>query len=100
MRNDRYRGFRPPSAASRKKNDLTGGEWCLLVGLGLLAFAALIVLSGLLTLVAWNVGVVGIVAAAGGSAGKITLGIAICANIAIGIVSRIFRPTPVKSDSK
>lgn len=95
MSNERYRGFRPPAASSRKKNDLTGGEWCLLIGLGLLVFSALVVLGGLFTLVAWNVGVVGIVAAAGGTVGKISLGIAICANIAIGVIGRIFRPVQV-----
>lgn len=65
----------------------------ILVGVFVIGIIGLaVVLGGLLTLLAWNVGVVGIVAAAGGSVGKIGLGIAICANIAIGIVGRIFRP--------
>lgn len=50
----------------------------------------IVVLSGLLTLLAWNVGVVGIAAALGSQVSTISLGVAICANFAIAIIGRIF----------
>jgi hypothetical protein len=60
----------------------------------------IVVLSGLLTLLAWNVGVVGIAAALGTKVATISLGVAICANFAISVISRIFRgPTKVTTGS-
>lgn len=90
MTQRKYNGFTPPRpGAGLKKGD--GPAGCLVGLLFLLVLVAVVILSGLLTLLAWNVGVVGIAAATGGSVGKISLGIAICVNIAIGIVARIFR---------
>lgn len=63
------------------------------VALGGLAGALLGVLFvGVITMFAWNVGVVGVVAASGGAVGKIGLLTAIAANFAIGIVARIVWP--------
>lgn len=95
----RYNGYLPPRAKGLNQGD--GAAGCLLLAIVLLVFLPIVViLSGLLTLLAWNVGVVAIVAACGGAVAKIGLGTAICANIALGIVGRIFRgPSKGASDS-
>lgn len=66
-----------------------------------LAFALLIgglaLLSALITKIAWNYGVVAIVAACGGHVAKISLVTALCFNIAWGIVTRPFRRMTTES---
>lgn len=94
----------PPRAPARKKYRprKSDSPWVtgLVISFCILLFVAIVVLSGLLTMLAWNIGVVGIAAALGATVGKISLGIAICANIAIGIIGRIFHgPTQVTSNS-
>ncbi len=74
----------------------------ILAGFGIavalvVVIAAIIVASGVLTMLAWNIGVVGLVAATGGSISKISLGVAICVNLAIGVLGRIFRPAQINA---
>jgi hypothetical protein len=87
----------------RPRGSSTGADiavGAIVVALIIAIIAAVVLLSGLITLLAWNVGVVGIAAALGATVGKISLGIAICANFAIGIIGRIFHgPSTVKTDS-
>lgn len=73
-----------------KKHDDTGAE--VVVGcVAILAFiATIILLGGLVFWIAWNVGVVALVAAAGGSVGKISFWAAVGGSLAVGILSRIF----------
>lgn len=72
----------------------------LLIVLFLVIVGAFAVLGGLITMVAWNYGVVPIVAASGGAVAKISLLTGISANIAIGVISRIFRGPTLPADSK
>lgn len=93
-RNDRMAKLRAQRARLRRKSrreNIIVGTLAVLGGLALVA--GVVILSGLITMLAWNIGVVGIVSACGGAVGKISLGIAICANLAIGIASRLFRRT-------
>lgn len=65
------------------------------------AVAAIVILGGIITQFAWNVGVVALVAACGGTVGKISLGAAIAANFALSIIGGVFRrPTATKTDAK
>ena len=70
----------------------------LVVALGFLGvvalFAAFVLLGGLIFWLAWNIGVVAIVAAAGGTVGKISFWAAVGASLAVGILKRILHPTP------
>lgn len=72
----------------------------LLIVLFLVIVGAFAVLGGLITMVAWNYGVVPIVAASGGAVAKISLLTGISANIAISIVGRIFHRPSVETTSK
>lgn len=78
-----------------KKHDDTGAE--VVVGcVAILAFiATIILLGGLIFWLAWNVGVVALVAAAGGSVGKISFWAAVGGSLAVGILSRIFTRSAV-----
>lgn len=76
------------------KTSTDDGLGCVLLALALLVlFPIIVAISALITMLAWNLGVVALVAAAGGSVGKIGFITAIFVNFAIGIVARIFRPT-------
>lgn len=63
----------------------------LLVLLTLAFVVGCFVLGGLVTMLAWNLGVVAIVAACGGTVAKIGLLTGIFTNIALNIVSRLIR---------
>lgn len=58
----------------------------------LLVFVILVVLAWI-SMFAWNLGVVAIVTACGGTVGKIGFWASFFANFAIGIVSRLLHPT-------
>lgn len=76
-----------------KRTGSDDGLGRLLLALVILVLLPIIILiGGLITMLAWNLGVVALVAAAGGTVGKIGLITAIFVNFAIGIVARIFRP--------
>lgn len=61
--------------------------------------AAIVALAALITMLAWNLGVVALVAATGNSVGTIGFVTAIFVNMAIGVVSRIFRSPSVTAKS-
>jgi uncharacterized membrane-anchored protein len=84
------------AARKRKRQDaVVQVIGTIIVVLAVLALiAGIIALGGLLTLLAWNYGVVAIAAACGASVAKIGFGTAICLNLAIGVVGRIFRRAP------
>lgn len=62
-----------------------------IVAFALAIFLALIILGGLFTLFAWNIGVVALVAALGGEVGTINLLAAIGINFALTVIGGIFR---------
>lgn len=63
--------------------------------------AAIIAFGGLIFFAAWNLGVVNIASAAGGSVATINFWTAIGGSLAVGILSRIFRRTPtVQAEAK
>lgn len=72
-----------------KKHDDSGLE----VLVGCVAILCIIIvavlLGGLFFWLAWNLGVVGVVAAAGGSVGKISFWTGVGATLAVGILARI-----------
>lgn len=90
--------------AKRKRTKLDGPLQyigaAILVVLAIIAFAALVggivALGGLITMLAWNYGVVALAAACGSAVAKIGFGTAICVNLAVGVLNRIFRPRNVE----
>lgn len=61
---------------------------------GLLAFVAvfcLLLLGGLIVMLVWNIGAVPLIAACGGTVSKIGFWTAFFVNMAVNIISRIFR---------
>lgn len=64
----------------------------LAVVAGVAIVAALVALSGLLTMLIWNEGITAIVSACGGHVGTISLGVAILANLALHSLGRVLRP--------
>jgi len=72
-------------------DDSTWWEKLLGAVLVLIVALAVVVLSGLVTLFAWNTGVVGLVAACGGTVTGISLSVAIATNFIVLILSRVFR---------
>ena len=79
---------------SKSEDGLIAGLGCLAL---ILIFVAIILFGGLIFWLAWNVGVVGIVSAAGGSVGEIGYWTAVGGSLAVGVLSRIFRRTTVES---
>lgn len=71
---------------------MVGG--CLLL---LLIVAIIFLLGPLLVWLGWNIGVVALVAACGGSVGKISFVTAIFVSIALNIVGGVFRATTSSS---
>jgi len=61
---------------------------------GIVAVIAIVLIAGLVTLFAWNTGVVAALGAFGVAVGKVTFVEAIAINFAIGVIGRVFRPTP------
>lgn len=53
-------------------------------------FLVLVAVLGLITMFAWNVGVVALVAACGGEVSRISFLAAVAINFAIGVVRRVF----------
>lgn len=97
MTNRTRNGFLPPVLP--RKDDLSAGVIALLVVAFIVLVVLIALLGGVITQFAWNYGVVALVAAAGGSLGKIGLVTAIAANLAISIVGRIFRAPRVPDTS-
>lgn len=91
-----FNGFKAPKVPS---SDASGGEVLLGCLFALVLFVVIVVLFALLTQFAWNVGVVALVAACGGSVAKIGFWTAVAVNIALGIIARIFKGTPAKADA-
>jgi hypothetical protein len=89
----------PRTAFGAAYKDLKKGENPYLVGVALagaiLVIAVVILLAALITLGAWNLGVVVVVAACGAHIGKITLGTAIFVNFALGIIQRVLHAPTV-----
>lgn len=73
----------------------------LLIAAAAIAFIGFFAaLFAVVTLVAWNVGVVAAVSAFGGTVAKITLLQAFCINLALGVIRRFLRrPTQVTATS-
>jgi hypothetical protein len=76
--------------ARRKKMWENAGVGVLGALLFLSVVAAIILLGGLVFWLAWNYGVVALVAAAGGSVGKIGFLTAVAGSLAVGILKGIF----------
>lgn len=95
MTNDyeRQRQERIAAAKKRRRKEARDKFFAglLVAAVIIVLVAALVILCGLITMLAWNYGVVALVAACGGSVSKIGLITAVCANLAIGVISRIFR---------
>lgn len=86
-------------AARRKADSVDAVTGCAIMLAILALLPAFAALGALLTMLAWNLGVVAIVAACGGHVAHIGFWTALFANIAIGVVGRIFRRTEVKAAS-
>lgn len=91
-REERAKSIRKQNKARRRKALAAKVASYGIAGVGILvALVALILLSALIFKVfAWNLGVVGLVTALGGSASKISFGTAVGTVLLIGFLSRIF----------
>lgn len=79
------------AARRRKRESLT--ENILVALIAVVAVAVLFTLVGLITLGAWNIGVVGAAAALGAKVATINLWTAIWVNVVMGVIARPFRAT-------
>lgn len=86
-----------PKRYNYRKADVTGGQIVLGVFVVAMVVAALIALGGLITMLVWNLGVVAIIAACGGSVGKISFVVAILVNVALSMISGVIRGRPSNS---
>ena len=84
-------------AAAKKRRRKNAAESVVVGTLGAVVVIGIVLvvaaLSAVLTMLAWNLGVVAIVAAAGGHVGEIGLVTAFFANVALGILRRILAPS-------
>ena len=74
-----------------KPNNMSPGA---VIAWAIVGLVLLITLAGLITLFAWNTGVVAALGAFGVAVGQIGFIDAVAINFAIGAVGRIFRPAP------